>query len=238
MSVELSRDAAATTLQATLSRSGELAARVTYHFRSARFDAVLVLPEAEPWSPETLNLYDLAVELIVGDVTVDAIERVVEFRRFEARDGQLLLNGQPFYLLGALDQDWHPEEEYHPPNAEFLEERFANAKAIGVNTVRCHVKIPDPLYFDLADRLGLIVWLDMPYMEFLAPAIAKGASFRATRLNSASSRRWAALLFPCSPSMPRPPACSPRSAGRTAPRPRRTPESSSRRALQHRSAKS
>jgi hypothetical protein len=41
---------------------------------------------------------------------------------------------------------------------------------MGLNTLRCHVKIPDPLYFDLADRLGLIVWLDMPYMEFLAPA--------------------------------------------------------------------
>ena len=73
-------------------------------------------------------------------------------------------------MFGALDQDWHPEEECRPPNAEFLEQRFANAKAMGLNTLRCHVKIPDPLYFELADRLGLIVWLDMPYMEFLAPA--------------------------------------------------------------------
>ena len=73
-------------------------------------------------------------------------------------------------MFGALDQDWHPEEECRPPSAEFLEQRFANAKAMGLNTLRCHVKIPDPLYFDLADRLGLIVWLDMPYMEFLAPA--------------------------------------------------------------------
>ncbi len=81
-----------------------------------------------------------------------------------------MLNGEPFYMFGALDQDWHPEEECRPPNAEFLEQRFANAKAMGLNTLRCHVKIPDPLYFELADRLGLIVWLDMPYMEFLAPA--------------------------------------------------------------------
>ena len=72
-------------------------------------------------------------------------------------------------MFGALDQDWHPEEECRPPNAEFLEQRFANAKAMGLNTLRCHVKIPDPLYFDLADRLGLVVWLDMPYMQFLAP---------------------------------------------------------------------
>ena len=41
---------------------------------------------------------------------------------------------------------------------------------MGLNTLRCHVKIPDRLYFDLADRLGLIVWLDMPYMQFLAPS--------------------------------------------------------------------
>ena len=100
----------------------------------------------------------------------DAVERVVGFRRFEARDGRLLLNGQPFIMFGALDQDWHPEEECRPPSAEFLEQRFANAKAMGLNTLRCHVKIPDRLYFDLADRLGLIVWLDMPYMQFLAPA--------------------------------------------------------------------
>jgi len=41
---------------------------------------------------------------------------------------------------------------------------------MGLNALRCHVKIPDRLYFDVADRLGILVWLDMPYMEFLAPA--------------------------------------------------------------------
>ena len=73
-------------------------------------------------------------------------------------------------MFGALDQDWHPEEECRPPDADFLEQRFRNAKAMGLNTLRCHVKIPDQLYLELADRLGLIVWLDMPYCEFLAPA--------------------------------------------------------------------
>ncbi|HEY3622604.1 MAG TPA: hypothetical protein VGL12_09460, partial [Roseiarcus sp.] len=170
VSGEISRAAAATTLQVTLSRGGEFAARLIYHFRSNRFDAVLALPEAEPWSPEAPNLYDLVIELIVGDETVDAIKKVAGFRRFEAKDGRLMLNGKPFYMFGALDQDWYPKEECRPPSAEFLERRFANAKAVGLNTLRCHVKIPDPLYFDLADRLGLIVWLDMPYMQFLAPA--------------------------------------------------------------------
>ena len=169
VSGELSRAGAPTGLRLTLSRAGGQVARLVYHFRSERFEASLSLPEAEPWSPDAPNLYDFVVELIVDDAAVDVIEKVVGFRRFEARNGQLFMNGQPFYLFGALDQDWHPEQECRPPNAEFLEERFANAKAMGLNTLRCHVKIPDPLYFDLADRLGLIVWLDMPYAEFLAP---------------------------------------------------------------------
>jgi Glycosyl hydrolases family 2/Glycosyl hydrolases family 2, sugar binding domain len=170
MSGEISRPAAETTLRATLSRDGEFVARSIYHFQTNRFEAVLALPEAESWSPEAPNLYDLVIELIVGDEVIDSIERSVGFRRFEAKGGRLMLNGEPFYMFGALDQDWHPEEECRPPNAEFLEQRFANAKAMGLNTLRCHVKIPDPLYFELADRLGLIVWLDMPYMQFLAPA--------------------------------------------------------------------
>jgi Glycosyl hydrolases family 2, sugar binding domain/Glycosyl hydrolases family 2 len=167
---ELSRAAFATTLQATLSRGGEQVARLIYHFRLGRFDAALALPDALPWSPDAPNLYDLVVELLVGDSTVDTIESVVGFRRFEAKDRRLLLNGRPFEMFGTLDQDWHPEQECRPPSAEFLEQRFLNAKAMGLNTLRCHVKIPDRLYFDLADRLGLIVWLDMPYMQFLAPS--------------------------------------------------------------------
>jgi hypothetical protein len=170
VSGELSRAAAATTLRATLSRGGAAVGRLIHHFRSERFEASLALRGAEPWSPEAPNLYDLALELIAGDSIVDATERVVGFRRFEARNGQLSLNGQPFTMFGALDQDWYPEEECRSPSAEFLEQRFANAKAMGLNTLRCHVKIPDSLYFDLADRVGLIVWLDMPYMQFLAPA--------------------------------------------------------------------
>jgi Glycosyl hydrolases family 2, sugar binding domain/Glycosyl hydrolases family 2 len=166
----LSRAAAATTLRVTLSRGGKAVARLIFHFRLAEFEAALAIPDAAPWSPETPDLYAATVELLCGDALVDSVQRVVGFRRFEARDGRLFLNGQPFFMIGALDQDWHPEEECRPPSAAFLEQRFANAKAMGLNTLRCHVKIPDSLYFDLADRLGLIVWLDMPYAEFLAPS--------------------------------------------------------------------
>ena len=153
----------------TLSRSGQAVARHDVPLRSAEFEARLEVANPDPWSPDRPNLYDLTVELVHDGRVVDSAERRIGFRRFEAKGGRLLLNGEPFYMFGALDQDWHPGEECRAPSAEFLEQRFVRAKAMGLNTLRCHVKIPDRLYFELADRLGLIVWLDMPYMQFLAP---------------------------------------------------------------------
>ena len=165
----LSRETAAVARLALL-RFGETVAEREFQLTAAQFEASLDVSNPDPWSPDAPNLYDLAVELVHDGRIVDATARAIGFRRFEARDGRLFLNGQPFYMFGALDQDWYPEEECRPPSLEFLEQRFVNAKAMGLNTLRCHVKIPDRLYFDLADRLGLVVWLDMPYMEFLAPA--------------------------------------------------------------------
>src|ERR1700722_17587627 len=75
VSGDLSRDAAEMTLQVTLSRGGLLEARLIYYFQSESFEVVLAHPGAEPWSTDAPNLYDLVIELIVGDATVDAIER-------------------------------------------------------------------------------------------------------------------------------------------------------------------
>ena len=157
-------------LRVELKRGADIVAQRELAVNTKDFDLNLAVAEVELWSPAAPRLYQVVVSLISDETIVDAIERSVGFRRFEARDARLFLNGQPFYLFGALDQDWYPEEDCRHPDAAFLEQRFKNAKAMGLNTLRCHVKIPDKLYLELADRLGLIVWLDMPYMEFLAPS--------------------------------------------------------------------
>jgi Glycosyl hydrolases family 2/Glycosyl hydrolases family 2, sugar binding domain len=157
-------------VRVALSQNGAAIAKHDFPLPSADFDLKLAVADVELWSPDAPNLYDVRVELISGERIVDALERAIGFRHFESRDARLYLNGQPFYMFGALDQDWYPVEDCRSPSDGFLEQRFKNAKAMGLNTLRCHVKIPDKLYFELADRLGLIVWLDMPYTEFLAPS--------------------------------------------------------------------
>jgi hypothetical protein len=84
------------------------------------------------------------------------------FRRFEAREGRFYLNGEPFYLRGALDQDYYPDTICTVPSVEFLEDQFRKVKELGLNCVRCHIKAADPRYYEVADRMGVLIWTELP----------------------------------------------------------------------------
>jgi hypothetical protein len=87
------------------------------------------------------------------------------FRDFEAVDGKFFLNGNDFYLRGVLDQDFYADTLYTVPSKVLLERSFRTLKEMGFNTLRCHVKAPDPIYMETADAVGLIVWQDAPYID-------------------------------------------------------------------------
>ena len=114
------------------------------------------------WSPDSPYLYRLQVSMARNGADVDRIETTFGFRSIETRDGKLYLNGKPFYLRAALDQDYYPDTICTLPSVEFLEERFCKAKQLGMNALRCHIKAPDPRYFEVADRLGLLIWAELP----------------------------------------------------------------------------
>ncbi|MER3485747.1 MAG: hypothetical protein C4345_07080, partial [Chloroflexota bacterium] len=75
--------------------------------------------------------------------------------KVETRDNLTYLNGRPIFLIGALDQDFYPRTIFTPPSDEFLRDQFQKAKHMGLNLLRCHIKVPDPRYLEWADRLGL-----------------------------------------------------------------------------------
>jgi hypothetical protein len=113
------------------------------------------------WTPDTPTLYQLTVTL---RTTQGEDEKVIRFgfRELTTRDGQLLLNGEPFYLLSALDQDFYPETIYTVPSEDYLRDQFTKTKELGFNSLRCHIKPPDPIYLDLADEMGLLIWSEIP----------------------------------------------------------------------------
>ncbi|HUI42505.1 MAG TPA: glycoside hydrolase family 2 TIM barrel-domain containing protein [Terriglobia bacterium] len=123
------------------------------------------LPDPQLWSPSAPALYTLDAWLYSGD----AASTRFGFRTFEARDGRFYLNGQPIYLRGALDQDFYPETVYTPPSLDFIRQEMEEAKALGLNLLRCHIKVPDPRYLEAADAAGMLIWYEIPNWDKLTP---------------------------------------------------------------------
>jgi hypothetical protein len=128
---------------------------------TARVDAV------RPWSPDQPNLYQLVLTLNTDEGIVDRLEDSFGFRTIGAKAGRLYLNGAPIYLRAALDQDYYPDTICTTPSTRFLEDQFRKAKELGLNCLRCHIKAPDPRYYEVADRLGLLIWTELPNMGAL-----------------------------------------------------------------------
>lgn len=117
-----------------------------------------------PWSPETPYLYRLKTTLRDGKGSeVDEFDTKFGMREIFIEDGKILLNDKPFYTIGVLDQAFYPETFYTEPNKESLIREFELTKKMGINTLRCHVKIPSDAYLEAADETGLLVWIDLPY---------------------------------------------------------------------------
>lgn len=133
----------------------------------------LAVPGARPWSPDAPHLHAVHATLLDGPRECDRRVEAIGFRRIEARDGALWLNGEPLYLRAALDQDYYPDGTVTAPSLELLESQARQAKAMGLNCLRLHIKVPDPRYHEVADRLGLLVWAEIPNVETFTPLSAR-----------------------------------------------------------------
>ena len=128
---------------------------------------VLGVPGFEAWSPTTPRLYDLVVELRQGDQLVDRVESYFGMRKIalgKDRHGltRMLLNNEPVFQFGPLDQGWWPDGLYTAPSDAALKSDLEVTKQLGFNLVRKHVKVEPARWYYHCDTLGLLVWQDMP----------------------------------------------------------------------------
>lgn len=115
------------------------------------------------WSPTSPTLIDAEVRLLDASGTViDDVASYTALRDVCVQGDRFLLNGRPFHLRMALDQGYWPDGGLTAPDVAALRRDVELAKEMGFNGVRKHQKIEDPRYLYWADRLGLLVWAEMP----------------------------------------------------------------------------
>ncbi|PSL05945.1 glycosyl hydrolase family 2 [Haloactinopolyspora alba] len=128
------------------------------------------VPKPKLWSPRKPFLYDLKVQLRDADTgeVVDSVGSYFGMRTVSKGmvDGtmRMLLNGKPVYQHGPLDQGFWPDGIYTAPTDEALKYDIEQTKRMGFNTIRKHVKVEPARWYYWADKLGVIVWQDMPSM--------------------------------------------------------------------------
>ena len=119
------------------------------------------------WSPDHPFLYDLEVTALRNGKPVDRVKSYFAMRCFgterdESGIVRLTLNGKPIFQFGPLDQGWWPDGLYTAPTDEALAYDIEKTKELGFNMIRKHVKVEPARWYYHCDRLGIIVWQDMP----------------------------------------------------------------------------
>ncbi len=141
----------------------------------------IVIPNPQLWSPDDPHLYDLDIMLgeeesrtsgqagrqTVNLNSVDSVRtyfamREISLEKDEKGINRLFLNGKPLFQYGPLDQGWWPDGLYTAPTDEALKYDIEVTKQLGMNLARKHVKVEPDRWYYWCDKLGLLVWQDMP----------------------------------------------------------------------------
>ncbi|MGI5379809.1 PA14 domain-containing protein [Streptomyces sp. CA-251387] len=135
----------------------------------------LTLPDPHLWSPDDPFLYDLKVSVGADRVGSYFGMRSISVEKVNGVP-RTVLNGEPIFMMATLDQGFWPDGLHTAPTDEALAYDLKAHKKLGFNAVRKHIKVEPDRWFHWADRLGLLVWQDMPAMT---AGVNPGAEARA-----------------------------------------------------------
>lgn len=114
------------------------------------------------WSPRDPALYDVKAAILQNDVVLDEVYTYFGMRKIEVRNGYIMLNDRAVYLRMVLDQGYWKDSLMTPPDDHAIRTDIELTKRLGFNGARKHQKVEDPRYYYWADRMGLLVWGEIP----------------------------------------------------------------------------
>lgn len=130
-------------------------------------EVLVAVPNARLWSPEDPYLYQLEINVLRNGKILDQVKSYAGMRKISSRRDKngifrLELNNKPVFQFGPLDQGWWPDGLYTAPTDEALAFDIKKTKDFGFNMIRKHVKVEPARWYYHCDRLGILVWQDMP----------------------------------------------------------------------------
>lgn len=157
------------TVRVTGASVGEKKADIKATFTSGKAGEELTigLADARAWSPDEPWLYDLSVTLGPADRPIDQVASYFGLRKValgQDKNGvtRICLNDEPLFMFGPLDQGFWPDGLYTAPSDEALRYDVEITREMGFNMCRKHVKVEPARWYYWCDKLGLLVWQDMP----------------------------------------------------------------------------
>ena len=163
----------------TCSANGSVVIQTQCLISQSEAEIVLNIADLRLWSPDDPFLYDLQLQIIdAGGSIIDSVDSYFGAREITCEPDKkghhrLFLNGEPVFHLGLLDQGWWPEGLFTAPTDDALKFDIEATLAMGFNTIRKHVKVEPARWYWHADRLGVLVWQDMPSTAFNMVAFGK-----------------------------------------------------------------
>lgn len=129
--------------------------------QTSESEIYIPLGQIYPWTPEAPDLYD-----VVFSYNGDEIKSYFAMRKHsvEIVDGvpRIMLNNKPYFHNGVLDQGYWSDGLYTAPSDEALVYDIQTMKDMGFNMLRKHIKVEPMRWYYHCDRLGMLVWQDMP----------------------------------------------------------------------------
>ena len=134
---------------------------------AANTNATLSIPQPKLWSPQNPFLYDLKLAVVRKGKVIDEVKSYFAMRKISMdadRNGvqRMMLNDQFQFQYGPLDQGWWPDGLYTAPTDEALKFDIEKTKEMGFNMIRKHVKVEPARWYYYCDKMGMLVWQDMP----------------------------------------------------------------------------
>ncbi len=157
-------------LRVRVSLEGETLAEDSYGVTGDTVERAIVLSAARIgedrdrllWTPERPTLLTVELTLCAGQRVLDEAGSYAGLRDVGVDERRFLLNGRPYFLRMVLEQGYWPESHLAAPSEDALRREVELIKSLGFNGVRIHQKTEDPRFLYWCDRLGLLVWDEMP----------------------------------------------------------------------------